>query len=56
MSETLKALLDKLEKAKFTGKLTLRFEVGQVASAELVHFLPFSELERTLPTVEKEIV
>ncbi len=50
----LQPLLDKLEKAKFTGELHLRFEAGQMASAELIHLLPFSELGRELITVEPE--
>ncbi len=32
-SESLQPLLDKLERAKFTGELRLRWESGQVASA-----------------------
>jgi hypothetical protein len=54
MSEHLKPLFEKLEKARFTGTLSLRFESGQVASAELIHLLPFSELSRELVTVEPE--
>ena len=54
MSETLQPLLDKLGKAKFTGELHLRYESGQVASAELIHFLPLSELGRELVTIEPE--
>jgi hypothetical protein len=44
-------LLQKLQKAKFTGSLDLRFEAGEIASARLTHFLPFSELSRQLPGV-----
>ena len=53
--ETMKALqslFSKLEKVKFSGKLRLTFEGGKVSSAELRHYLPFSELGRELPTVE----
>jgi len=52
--DQLQPLFDKLEKAQFTGDLHLRFESGQVTSAELIHFLPFSELGRELVTVEPE--
>ncbi len=54
MSEILTPLIEKLEKAKFSGELRLRFEAGQVASASLSHFLPFSELGKELPAVEPE--
>jgi hypothetical protein len=54
MEQRLEPLFDKLKKAKFTGELRLRFEVGQPASAMLIHSLPFSEFERELPTVEPE--
>ena len=54
MSEAIQPLLDKLEKARFTGTLELHFEDGQPTRAKLIHFLAFSELGRTLPTVEPE--
>jgi hypothetical protein len=54
MSEHLKPLFEKLEKARFTGTLSLRFERGEVASAELLHLLPFSQLGRKLVTVVPE--
>jgi hypothetical protein len=47
-------LLEKLNAARFAGVLELRFEGGQVASAKLTHFLPFSELSRKLPGIEPE--
>jgi len=50
----LQVLLGKLEKAKFTGKLEIRYENGSIAAAELRHHLPYSELGRALPTVEPE--
>jgi hypothetical protein len=52
--EHLQALLDKLEAAKFSGTLELRFESGQVESAKLEHLLPFSELGRALPCIGPE--
>jgi hypothetical protein len=52
--EPLERLLEKLKAAKFTGELHLRFEAGEVASAKLEHFLPISEIERVLPTIEPE--
>jgi hypothetical protein len=55
MSENLQPLLNKLEKARFTGTLDLHFEAGQVASARLTHFLPFAEIQdRELVTLEPE--
>ena len=54
MSEVLKQLLEKLERAKFSGRLTLTFESGQISGAELRHLLPFAELQRELPALEEE--
>ncbi len=54
MSETLQPLLDKLEQARFTGELRLRFESGHPARAKLIHSLAYSELRRELPTIEQE--
>lgn len=54
MGEDLQKLLAKLERAKFAGELHLRFEAGQVASAELIHLLALSELSRELVTIEDE--
>ncbi len=53
MNETLQPLFDKLAKAKFTGELRVCFESGQPARTKLIHWLPFSELGRVLPTIEK---
>jgi hypothetical protein len=47
-------LLEKLQKAHFTGELYIRFESGQPASVMLTHFLPLEELDRELVTVEPE--
>ncbi len=52
--DKLQPLLTKLEASHFTGTLELRFEVGQVSSATLIHFLPFSELNKELLTIEPE--
>jgi hypothetical protein len=54
MNESLKPLLERPEASKFTGPLELRFESGQIASAKLEHFLPYSEFGRELPLVEPE--
>ncbi len=54
MRKTLQPLLDKLQKAKFTGELRVCFEAGQPARAELIHCLPFAELGRELPTIEEK--
>jgi hypothetical protein len=54
METDLDKLLSKLEKARFTGELHLRFESGEIAGAVLEHHLPFSELKRELPTLEEE--
>jgi hypothetical protein len=54
MCESVKPLFEKLERAKFSGELRLTFESGKVASAELRHCLPFSELGRELPALEPE--
>ena len=37
-----------------SGELRLAFEAGEVTSAKLKHYLPFSELDRELPTIEPE--
>jgi hypothetical protein len=51
----IKPLIEKLSKAKFTGVLELRFEVGHIASAELRHYLAKTEFkERELVTLEAE--
>jgi hypothetical protein len=55
-SESLKELqplFEKLARARFTGKLILSFEAGQISSAFLQHYLPLSELRRELPTIEE---
>lgn len=52
--DVLQPLFEKLVKAKFNGRLELRFEAGEIASAELHHFLPASEFQKPLPTVEEE--
>jgi hypothetical protein len=44
-------LLQKLKAARFSGTLELRFESGQVASASLIHFLPFKESTSELPFI-----
>jgi hypothetical protein len=54
MEKDINPLLAKLAAAKFTGTLELRLESGQLTSARLEHFLPFSELGRQLVTVEPE--
>jgi hypothetical protein len=50
----LQELFEKLERSKFSGKLSLTFESGKVSSAELKHYLPFSELKKPLPVIEEE--
>jgi hypothetical protein len=52
--EALTPLLEKLQKAKFSGDLILHFSGGEVESADLRHYLPISELKRHLPTIEDE--
>jgi len=52
--DELRPLLGKLQKSKFTGSLTLRFEGGQVASAELQHYLSKAEFTKPLPTIDEE--
>jgi hypothetical protein len=54
MSVKFQPLQERLEKAKFTGELYVRFESGQPASVRLTHFLPLEELDRELVTVEPE--
>lgn len=55
MSETLQPLLDKLEAAKFSGELNVRFDAGQISGGTLIHLLPFSDLlGRELVTIEPE--
>jgi hypothetical protein len=54
MSEEITGLLEKLKKARFSGELHLRLESGEIASAKLIHLLPFSELGRELPGVEPQ--
>lgn len=54
MAENLQKLLYKLEKAKFAGELHLRFEAGQVASAELRHYIAASEFTAELPCIDPE--
>ena len=54
MSETLQPLLDKLERAKFTGRLIVDFHQGQVRAARLSHYLGWDEFSRSLPSVENE--
>jgi hypothetical protein len=39
MNQNLQALFAKLDKAHFTGKLTLRLEDGKVVAAKLKHYL-----------------
>ncbi len=46
------ALIERLEKAKFSGTLELRLESGEIASAELHHFLANTEFLKPLPTIE----
>jgi hypothetical protein len=48
------SLLERLEKAKFTGHLDLHFDRGQIVRAELRHWLANSEFTEPLPTVESE--
>ena len=55
----LQELLGRLEKSHFTGKLTLRLDRGQVASAELRNYLEASqfasaELPGAATKLEKE--
>jgi hypothetical protein len=50
----LQPLFNKLTGAKFSGVLELRFESGAIAAAKLEHFLPFAELGRELPIIEKD--
>ena len=52
--EDLGSLFKKLEKANFTRELRLRFESGDVASAELRHSLAFREFRKPLLVIENE--
>lgn len=53
MSEKLNPLLDKLEKAKFTGELHLSFDAGQIQSARISHYLAYSQFKESLPIIEE---
>ena len=48
----MQALLERLEKAKFSGTLELHFDHGQIVSAELRHWLVKAEFEKPIPIVE----
>lgn len=50
----MQAFLDRLEKAKFSGNLSLNFDRGCIVSAELKHWLAKAEFAETVTTVEKE--
>jgi hypothetical protein len=54
MSETLQPLIAKLEKAKFTGELAVRFYRGEPKDARLTHALATAEFSQPLPLVERE--
>jgi hypothetical protein len=48
-------LLEKLERAKFSGELRLHLYQGEITGAELHHHLANNEFQsRELPTVEPE--
>jgi len=54
-SEGITALMERLQKAKFTGTLELRYSSGEVVAAELHHLLAHAEFQtRPLPVVEAE--
>lgn len=50
--ENLQPLLEKLEKARFSGDLVLHFSGGEVESADLNHYLAAAELCKPLPVIE----
>jgi hypothetical protein len=54
MSETLQSLIDKLERARFTGELAVRFYQGEPKDARLTHCLATAEFAQPLPIVEPE--
>ncbi len=45
-------LLERLQKARFTGELTLRLTAGIIDSARLSHFLAREEFNKPLPTID----
>ncbi len=48
----LQPLIEKLERAGFSGELVLHFYAGQVDSARLTHDLAHSEFRKPLPVIE----
>jgi hypothetical protein len=46
-------LLEKLAAARFSGKLILVFNRGEIESADLTHFLQNSEFKRPIPVIEE---
>jgi hypothetical protein len=54
MGEEIDKLLEKLQKARFSGELRLRLESGEIASAKLIHLLALSELSGEIPLIEPE--
>jgi hypothetical protein len=47
-------LLQRLQAAHFTGTLSIRFEDGAVATAELHHYLATAEFTKPLIIIEPE--
>jgi hypothetical protein len=54
MSATIAPLIERLEQAKFSGKLTIRFTSGTIVSAILKHRLSKDEFRSPIPIVESD--
>ncbi|MBN2321245.1 MAG: hypothetical protein JXR49_19355 [Acidobacteria bacterium] len=52
--DELQPLFSKLEQARFTGRLILHLESGEITKADLHHYLPVTEFSKPLPTIEEE--